>query len=65
MGFHPIGEVTQGGMAIVDAWYKGYGEGAPRGNGPDQSRLQLEGNAYVRADFPQMSMIESITLVDD
>ena len=52
-------------MQLRSEWDKGYGEGAPRGNGPDQSRLQLEGNAYVRADFPQMSMIESITLVEE
>src|SRR6185503_5259027 len=34
-GFAPFGEVTKG-MDVVDKIYNGYGEGAPRGKGPDQ-----------------------------
>src|ERR1700719_128811 len=41
-GFSPFGQVTTG-MNVVDALYSGYGEGAPRGRGPDQGRIQSEG----------------------
>ena len=34
-GFSPIGEVVEG-LEIVDKLYAGYGEGAPRGKGPNQ-----------------------------
>ena len=62
MGFPPIGEVVKG-MNVVDAIYSGYGEGAPRGRGPDQGRLQGEGNAYLKADFPQLDYIKKATLL--
>lgn len=56
MGFSPLGEVVEG-MDIVDGLYKGYGEGAPRGRGPDQGRLQSEGNAYLKAEFPKLDYV--------
>lgn len=62
MGFAPFGRVRD--MAAVDALYNGYGEGAPRGRGPDQSRIQREGNAYLRASFPQLDYIRSATIVE-
>ena len=34
MGFAPFGEVVAG-MDVLDALHTGYGEGAPRGRGPD------------------------------
>ena len=43
MGFAPFGEVVEG-MDVVDAIYK-VGEGAPSGPGPEQGRIQSEGNA--------------------
>src|SRR5207344_2029111 len=43
-GFPPFGRVIQG-MEVVDKLNAEYGEGAPRGRGPDQGRLQMEGNA--------------------
>jgi peptidyl-prolyl cis-trans isomerase A (cyclophilin A) len=58
MGFSPFGKVTEG-METIDKIYKGYGEGAPRGNGPDQMRAQAEGNAYFRKDFPKLDYIKS------
>ena len=30
-----------------------YGEGAPRGRGPAQDRIQREGNAYLTEEFRQ------------
>jgi peptidyl-prolyl cis-trans isomerase A (cyclophilin A) len=62
MGFSPFGKVTEG-METIDKIYKGYGEGAPRGNGPDQMRAQTEGNAYFRKDFPKLDYIKSAELV--
>ena len=62
MGFAPFGEVTEG-MDVVDSLYKGYGEGAPRGRGPNQGRIQTEGNAYLRADFPQLDYVKRATIV--
>ena len=60
-GFSPIGEVTKG-MDIVDKLYNGYGEGAPRGKGPDQGRTQAEGNAYLSKDFPKLDYIKTATI---
>jgi peptidyl-prolyl cis-trans isomerase A (cyclophilin A) len=61
MGFAPFGKVRD--MATVDKLYSGYGEGAPRGRGPDQSRIQSEGNAYLRASFPELDYIRSARIV--
>ena len=62
MGFPPIGEVIEG-MSVVDSLHTGYGEGAPRGRGPAQGRLQSEGNAYLKSDFPQLDYIKKATLL--
>src|ERR1044072_3185644 len=61
MGFAPFGRVVSG-MNVVDAINAEYGEGAPRGRGPDQSRIQNEGNAYLSKDFPQMDYIKKATI---
>jgi peptidyl-prolyl cis-trans isomerase A (cyclophilin A) len=63
-GFAPFGKVTQG-MDVVDKINGEYGEGAPGGNGPDQSRIQGEGNAYLKKDFPNLDYIKSATVVSD
>jgi peptidyl-prolyl cis-trans isomerase A (cyclophilin A) len=61
MGFAAFGQVTTG-MDVVDKIHTGYGEGAPRGNGPDQGRLQAEGNAYLIKSFPRLDYIKSATI---
>jgi peptidyl-prolyl cis-trans isomerase A (cyclophilin A) len=61
MGFSPIGRVVEG-MEVVDAIYGGYGEGAPQGQGPEQGRVQAEGNEYLRASFPQLDYIRRATV---
>ncbi len=61
-GFTPFGQVTAG-MEVVDKLYKGYGEGAPRGLGPDQGRIQTEGNAYLIENFPDLDYIRTARLV--
>ena len=61
MGFAPFGQVISG-MNVVDALYAEYGEGAPRGRGPDQGRLQAEGNAYLAKSFPKMDYVKKATI---
>jgi peptidyl-prolyl cis-trans isomerase A (cyclophilin A) len=55
-GFAPFGRVT-GGMDVVERLHAGYGEGAPRGAGPLQSRIQEEGEAYLAAEFANLDRI--------
>jgi peptidyl-prolyl cis-trans isomerase A (cyclophilin A) len=62
MGFAPLGKVIEG-MSVVDALDGRYGEGAPGGSGPAQDRIQREGNAYLRAQFPKLDYIKSASLV--
>jgi peptidyl-prolyl cis-trans isomerase A (cyclophilin A) len=61
-GFAPFGQVVSG-MKVVDSLYNGYGEGAPRGRGPDQARVQSEGNAYLGSAFPNLDYIKKATIV--
>ena len=63
-GFAPFGEVVEG-MDVVDALYDGYGEGAPRGNGPGQGRIAQDGNKYLKASFPKLDYVKTARLVDD
>lgn len=60
-GFAPFGEVTSG-MSVVKALYSGYGEGAPRGDGPEQGRIQGEGNKYLTSAFPKLDYIKKATI---
>jgi peptidyl-prolyl cis-trans isomerase A (cyclophilin A) len=60
-GFAPFGQVVSG-MSVVDALYSDYGEGAPRGRGPDQGRVQREGNAYLVAEFGNLDYIKKATI---
>lgn len=61
-GFSPFGRVRD--MRNVDRLDSRYGEGAPEGRGPEQSRIQTEGNAYLRADFPGLDYIRSARVLD-
>src|SRR6478736_8138729 len=60
-GFAPFGRVVSG-MNVVEALNAEYGEGAPNGRGPNQSRIQNEGNAYLSKDFPRMDYIKKATI---
>jgi len=62
VGFSPFGRVVEG-MDVVDRLYAGYGEGAPRGRGPDQGRIQAEGNAYLERGFSQLDSVTRATIV--
>jgi peptidyl-prolyl cis-trans isomerase A (cyclophilin A) len=62
MGFAPFGQVTSG-MDVVDSLYAEYGEGAPQGRGPNQGRIQGEGNAYLLRDFPLLDYVKEATIL--
>ena len=55
-GFAAFGEVRD--SKVADALYGGYGEGAPSGKGPNQGRLQAEGDAYLKASFPKLDRVK-------
>jgi peptidyl-prolyl cis-trans isomerase A (cyclophilin A) len=61
-GFSPFGKVVSG-MDVVDSLYGGYGEGAPRGAGPDQGQVQAQGNAYLQQDYPKLDYVKTATIV--
>jgi peptidyl-prolyl cis-trans isomerase A (cyclophilin A) len=60
-GFTPFAEVVTG-MDVVDRFYADYGEGPPRGRGPDQVRVLSEGENYLRR-FPRLDRIIRATIV--
>ncbi|MGN6572946.1 MAG: peptidylprolyl isomerase [Pseudolabrys sp.] len=61
MGFAPFGRIVSG-MDVVDKLYSGYGEGAPNGNGPDQNRIQTEGNPYLARGFSKLDYVKKATI---
>jgi peptidyl-prolyl cis-trans isomerase A (cyclophilin A) len=61
LGFASFGEVVEG-QDVVNKIFTGYGEGAPRGSGPEQGRIQAEGNAYLKKDFPKLDYIKKATI---
>jgi len=61
-GFSPFGKVIEG-MDVVDKINGEYGEGAPNGPGPDQGRIQGEGNAYLKKSFPNLDYIKSAKIL--
>ena len=56
-GFAPIGKVIEG-MDVVERFYSSYGEMAPRGQGPDPSKIEVQGNRYLEAKFPRLDYIK-------
>eukprot|EP01062_Namystynia_karyoxenos_P074274 TRINITY_DN71154_c0_g1_i1.p3 TRINITY_DN71154_c0_g1~~TRINITY_DN71154_c0_g1_i1.p3 ORF type:complete len:184 (+),score=55.39 TRINITY_DN71154_c0_g1_i1:146-697(+) len=60
-GFPPFGRVVEG-METVDQFYAGYGERAPKGNGPDPSQMKVQGQAYIEK-WPKLSYIERVVLL--
>ena len=57
-GFSPFGKVTEG-MDVVDKINSEYGENSP----DEQGRIQNEGNAYLKKNFPNLDYIKSATIV--
>ncbi len=60
----PFGKVSSG-MDVVEKLYSGYGDGPPNGKGPEQSKVQLEGNAYLLKDYPKLDYIKTAVIEDD
>lgn len=60
--FSPFGQVVEG-MDVVDHLYNGYGDGPPRGRGPDQGRIQADGNEYLKKDFKELDYIKTARIV--
>jgi peptidyl-prolyl cis-trans isomerase A (cyclophilin A) len=56
--FAPFGQVVQG-MRVLDSLYSAYGEGKPQGSGPDQTRIEESGNAYLDEQFPKLDRVLS------
>jgi cyclophilin family peptidyl-prolyl cis-trans isomerase len=61
MGFAPFGKVVKG-MDIVEKLYGGYGDAPPGGSGPDQTRINNEGKAYLDKDFPKLDSIKEAVI---
>jgi peptidyl-prolyl cis-trans isomerase A (cyclophilin A) len=64
MGFAPFGKVVEG-MEVVEQFHSGYGEGIPKGNGPEQGRLVNEGKAYLDKEFPKLDTIKAAIIVGE
>ena len=64
MGFAPFGKVVEG-MDVADSLHNGYGDGPPRGRGPDQIRIRKEGNALLKRDFPKLDYIKTAEILSD
>ena len=62
-GFTPFGEVIQGLDLVMDL-YNGYGDGPPQGQGPDQSAITDNGNAFLKEHFPKLDYIQKATIID-
>ena len=62
-GFPPIGEVLGDGMAVVDSLHGGYGEGPPRGRGPAQDSIRLQGEPYLARGWPERDAIRRAYVV--
>jgi peptidyl-prolyl cis-trans isomerase A (cyclophilin A) len=57
-GFSPFGLVREDSMKIWDSINSEYGEK------PDQGRVQAEGNAYLKKEFPNLDYIKSAKVVE-
>lgn len=55
-GFAPFATVIEG-MDVVEKLYAGHGEG------PDQPKIEKQGNRYLKASFPKLDYIIRATIV--
>ncbi len=62
-GFAPFGKVIEG-MDVVENLWSSYGEVAPRGSGPDPTKMMTQGQAYLDREFPRLDSIIEATIVN-
>jgi peptidyl-prolyl cis-trans isomerase A (cyclophilin A) len=62
LGFAPFGEVTEG-LATVRGLEGGYGDGPPRGHGPDPRLIMTQGAAYLTRNFPRLDVLYGCDVV--
>ena len=73
LGFTPIATVIEGGMSVVERFHSGYGElsdacdlhGFRPCDGPLESRVLSDGNAYLDRDFPRLTQIHGVAIVEE
>ncbi|HDP99018.1 MAG TPA: peptidylprolyl isomerase [bacterium] len=63
-GFSPVGKIIEG-MEVVDQLYAGYGDGPPRGSGPNQQNIRLQGNKFLIDNFPKLDYIKKAYLISE
>ncbi len=62
-GFAPFGQVVEGMELAVDHLWDSYGDGPPRGSGPDQNLVETMGNLYLDTKFPHLDTIRRARIV--
>lgn len=63
MGFSPFGKVIEG-MDVVDKINGEYGDMPQQGgNGPDPGHIEMEGNSYLKKNFPNLDYIKSASVL--
>jgi peptidyl-prolyl cis-trans isomerase A (cyclophilin A) len=62
-GFAPFGVIDEDGMYVAARLFAEYGDGPTRGIGPDQARIQSEGNAYLAEFYPRLDYIISAAVL--
>jgi peptidyl-prolyl cis-trans isomerase A (cyclophilin A) len=60
-GFAPLGKVITG-MDVVESLYSAYGDMPPRGQGPDPSKIEVQGNTYLDTKFPRLDYIKKASI---
>jgi peptidyl-prolyl cis-trans isomerase A (cyclophilin A) len=63
-GFAPFGTLVKG-TDIVNEFFAEYLDGPPSGKGPEQGRIQAEGNAYLAKSFPKLDYIKSAVISEE
>ncbi|MDW7681557.1 MAG: peptidylprolyl isomerase, partial [bacterium] len=63
-GFSPVGKIIEG-MEVMDQLYAGYGDGPPRGSGPNQQNIRLQGNKFLIDNFPKLDYIKKAYLISE